>query len=303
MSDSLPELNRYRELIDEKLTGFLPEIDRKSRTLYESILYTLEAGGKRIRPVLLLMVCESVGGDVQGAIPYACAIEFIHNYSLIHDDLPAMDDDDLRRGVPTNHRVFGDGMAILAGDGLLSAAFEVIHMQYLIHLDKPDILRRHIRAGNEIARGCGIRGMVAGQAADLESEDIVISPELLDYIHINKTAALIRAAICAGAYLGGAKDEDVMYLSDFGENLGLVFQIVDDILDVTGETATLGKNTGHDESAHKSTYPSVHGLAESRERLEELTEKAAFAIEKTSLDASKKEKLIAFARELSKRVY
>jgi geranylgeranyl diphosphate synthase type II len=170
MKDNFYELYRYRERIDAHLEGLLPEIDSKSRTLLEAMRYTLGAKGKRIRPILLLLVCESVGGDVQAAIPYACAIEFIHAYSLIHDDLPAMDDDDLRRGEPTNHKVFGEGMAILAGDGLLSAAFELIHKEYLIYLDQPEALRRRIRAGAEIAKGCGCRGMVAGQAADLEAE-------------------------------------------------------------------------------------------------------------------------------------
>jgi geranylgeranyl diphosphate synthase type II len=303
MQDSFQELTRYRDLIDSHLEGLLPESDSKARTLFEAMRYTLAAKGKRLRPILLLLTCESVGGDVRGAIPYACAIEFIHSYSLIHDDLPAMDNDDLRRGEPTNHKVFGEGMAILAGDGLLSAAFELMHKEYLIYLDRPELLRRHIRAGAEIAKGCGCRGMVAGQSADLEAEGLVVSPELLDYIHINKTAALIRAAICAGAYLGGAGEQDIRYLSDYGENLGLAFQVMDDILDVTGETETLGKTVGKDEDAHKATYPSVQGLAASRERLAELTARATNAVEKTSINEGYKDQLSDLARAMARRVY
>jgi geranylgeranyl diphosphate synthase type II len=303
MKDSFQELSRLRELVDSHLEALLPEIDSQSRTLREAMRYTLAAKGKRLRPILLLLACESVGGDVREAIPYACAVEFIHSYSLIHDDLPAMDDDDLRRGEPTNHKVFGEGMAILAGDGLLSAAFDLIHKEYLIYLDRPELLRRHIRAGAEIAKGCGCRGMVAGQAADLEAEGLIVSPELLDYIHINKTAAMIRSAVCAGAYLGGAGEADVRGFSDYGENLGLAFQVCDDILDVTGETETLGKTVGKDAEAHKATYPSVQGLAASRERLFELTSRAASAIEKTSIDRGYKDQLSDLARALARRVY
>jgi geranylgeranyl diphosphate synthase type II len=214
-----------------------------------------------------------------------------------------MDDDDLRRGEPTNHKVFGEGMAILAGDGLLSAAFELMHKNYLLYLDKPDLLRRHIRAGAEIAKGCGCRGMVAGQAVDLESEGLEISPELLDYIHINKTAALIRAAICAGAYLGGAGEPDIRYFADYGESLGLAFQIADDILDVTGETEMLGKTVGKDEKSHKATYPSVHGLKASGERLSALTARAASAVDGMPVNGGYKDQLSDLARALARRVY
>ena len=303
MLDSSQELFRYRELIDSHLESLLPKIDNKSRTLFEAMRYTLSAKGKRLRPILLLMTCESVGGDANTAIPYACAIEFIHSYSLIHDDLPAMDDDDLRRGEPTNHKVFGEGMAILAGDGLLSAAFELIHKQYLGVLDQPELLRRHIRAGYEIAKGCGCRGMVAGQVADFESEGLVISHEMLDYIHINKTAALIRAAICAGAYLGGANDHEIRHFADYGENLGLAFQVEDDILDEVGDTETLGKAVGQDEKAHKATYPSICGLEASRDRLEELTSRAVIAINKTSINSGFKDQMSDLARALATRKY
>ena len=303
MLDSSQELYRYKELVDSHLLSLLPKIDNKSRTLYEAMKYTLGAKGKRLRPILLLMACESAGGDVNSAIPYACAVEFIHAYSLIHDDLPAMDDDDLRRGEPTNHKVFGEGIAILAGDGLLSAAFELIHRQYLAFLDQPEVLRRHIRAGYEIAKGCGCRGMVAGQVADFESEGIVISHEMLDYIHINKTAALIKAAVCAGAYLGGAGDQEIRYFADYGENLGLAFQVEDDILDASGDTETLGKTAGKDEPAQKATYPSVYGIKESKERLTELTQLAVTAIGKTSINDGYKDQMSDLARALVTRKY
>ncbi|WP_312091204.1 polyprenyl synthetase family protein, partial [Aminipila sp.] len=190
----------YKNLIDEHILDFLPEIDHKSITVYEAMKYSLTAGGKRLRPILLLAACEFVGGDVQNAIPYACAMEYIHTYSLIHDDLPAMDDDELRRGVPTNHVVYGEAMAILAGDGLLTSAFEAMNKDMLLYLDDPIKLKRRIRAIYEISKGAGCRGMVAGQVADIEAENKQCSKEMLDYIHLNKTAALITASVRAGAY-------------------------------------------------------------------------------------------------------
>ena len=266
-------------MVESNLAGLLPDAGMGSSTLLDAMSYTLRAPGKRIRPVLLLLACKAVCGNEKDAIPYACAIEFIHNYSLIHDDLPAMDDDDLRRGEPTNHKVFGEAMAILAGDGLLSAAFELMHKDYLLHMDDVAALKRRLRAGGAIAAGCGCRGMVAGQAADIEAEGRAASPDLLDYIHVNKTAALFRAALEAGAWLGGAKQTTVHALATYGENLGLAFQIVDDILDMEGETAVIGKTAGKDAEAKKASYPAVHSLAASRERLFELTERAIEAVE------------------------
>ena len=201
----------------------------------------MRAGGKRLRPVLLLAACEFAGGDINRALPYACAIEYIHTYSLIHDDMPEMDNDDLRRGMPTNHKMFGNAMALLAGDGLLSTAFEVMHKDELLYFDDSAKLKRRIRATYEISKYCGCRGMVAGQVADIEAEGKQCSKEMLDYIHINKTAALIMAAVRAGAHLGGADDQMMEALTLYAENLGLAFQIVDDILDVVGDEATLGK--------------------------------------------------------------
>ena len=271
------EIDRLRELTESHLAGLLPDVDPKSETLLEAMRYTLGAPGKRIRPALLFLACRAARGAERDAIPYACAVEFIHNYSLIHDDLPAMDDDDIRRGKPANHKVFGEGMAILAGDGLLSAAFELMHKDYLLYMDDAAALKRRLRAGEAIVKGCGCRGMVAGQAADIEAEGRAVSAGLLDYIHVNKTAALIRAAVEAGAWLGGAAPGTVRALSVYGENLGLVFQIVDDILDTEGETGDIGKTAGKDARDGKATYPALHGLEASRARLDELTERAVDA--------------------------
>lgn len=258
------EYNRLKAMIDEHILDFLPEVDHKSITLSQSMKYSLTAGGKRLRPVLVLAACDFCGSDMKMALPFACAIEYIHTYSLIHDDLPAMDDDDLRRGVLTNHKVFGEAMAVLAGDGLLNSAFEVMQKDMLLYFDDMDNLKRRLKACYEIARCAGIRGMVAGQVADMEAENKQCSKEMMDYIHINKTAALITGAVLAGAHLGGGDEEKRSDLSNWAEDMGLAFQIVDDILDVCGEEAEIGKKTGVDKKQNKSTYPSIYGLENSK---------------------------------------
>ncbi len=268
----------YKQIVEEHLTDFLPDIDHKSITLFESMKYSLMAGGKRIRPVLLLAACDFCGGKIEEAIPYACAIEYIHTYTLIHDDLPCMDNDDLRRGVPTNHKVYGDAVATLAGDGLQSAAYEAMQRDMLLYLDDPAALKKRIRAAYEITKGCGCRGVVAGQIADMEAEDKNCSPEMLDFIHLNKTAAMIVAAIRAGAALGKTDPEMLGNLTIYAENLGLAFQICDDILDVVGNAEEMGKKTGMDQENKKSTYPSIYGLEKSRQRLTELTDTAVNAL-------------------------
>lgn len=276
----MPELMRkkYKNLIEDHILDYLPDIDHKSITLYESIKYSLTAGGKRIRPMLLLAAAEFTGCKIEEAIPYACAIEYIHTYSLIHDDLPAMDDDQLRRGQPTNHIIFGEAMAILAGDGLQSAAFEAMTKDLFLYFDNEDKLKKRIRAANEIIKGSGCRGIVAGQVADIESEDRACSGEMLDYIHLTKTAALIVAAVRAGAQLGGADAETLENLTIYAENLGLAFQIEDDILDVIGSEEEMGKKAGMDEAKKKSTYPALYGLEASQKKLMELTETAVDAL-------------------------
>ncbi|MDR2089937.1 MAG: polyprenyl synthetase family protein [Clostridiales Family XIII bacterium] len=264
----------FKALVEEHILDFLPEVDPKSSSLYEAMRYSLKSGGKRVRPVLLLAACEFAGGEAREALPYACAVEYIHTYSLIHDDLPGMDDDELRRGLPTNHKVYGEGMAVLAGDGLLTAAFETMNKDMLIYFDDPVKLKRRIRASHEISKGAGCRGMVAGQAADIEAVGRSIAGGLLDYIHLNKTAAPVVAAVKAGAFIGGAPKELLAAIETYAENLGLAFQIADDILDVTGDENELGKRTGADRARGKPTYPELYGIEASRERLDELTQTA-----------------------------
>ena len=272
--------DEYKELVDQHLMDFIPNIDNKSISLYESMKYSLTAGGKRLRPVLLLAACEFAGGNIREAIPYACAIEYIHTYSLIHDDLPAMDNDDLRRGLPTNHKVYGDAIAILAGDGLLNCAFEAISKDMMLFYDSPEKIRKRVNAAYEIAKGAGVRGMVAGQVSDIEAENAIASKEMLEYIHLNKTGALIRAAIKAGLYLGNPTDSMINDLEKYSENLGIAYQITDDIMDVVGNPDEMGKAAGSDEKKHKNTYTSILDIDHARNRLDELTAKAVESIEK-----------------------
>ena len=271
--------NDYKKLVDEHLLDFLPNVDNKSISLYESMKYSLAAGGKRLRPVLLLAACEFAGGDVYEALPYACALEYIHTYSLIHDDLPAMDNDDLRRGLPTNHKVYGEALAILAGDGLLTSAFEAINKDMMLYFDSAEKMTQRIKASYEIAKGAGCRGMVAGQVSDIEGENTQYSNEMLEYIHINKTGALIKSAVRAGLYLGKPTSDMLDDLDRYAENLGLAYQIADDILDVVGNPEELGKATGSDEKKHKNTYTSINGMDASVKRLKELTDNAVKALE------------------------
>lgn len=272
--------DEYKELVDQHLMDSIPNIDNKSISLYESMKYSLTAGGKRLRPVLLLAACEFAGGNIKEAIPYACAIEYIHTYSLIHDDLPAMDNDDLRRGLPTNHKVYGDAIAILAGDGLLNCAFEAISKDMMLFYDSPEKIRKRVNAAYEIAKGAGVRGMVAGQVSDIEAENAIASKEMLEYIHLNKTGALIRAAIKAGLYLGNPTDSMINDLEKYSENLGIAYQIADDIMDVVGNPDEMGKAAGSDEKKHKNTYTSILDIDHARNRLDELTAKAVESIEK-----------------------
>ncbi len=268
----------YRKLFEDHIMDFIPDIDQKSITLYDSMRYSLTAGGKRIRPVLLMAACEFCGGKADEALPYACAIEYIHTYSLIHDDMPCMDDDELRRGLPTNHMVYGDAVATLAGDGLQSAAYEAMQRDMLLYFDNFDALKSRIRAAYEIVKGAGVTGMVAGQIADVEAENKRCSKELLDYIHITKTADMIIGAVRAGARLGSCSEEELENLTVYAENLGLAFQVCDDILDVEGDQELLGKETGHDEANSKATYPALYGMDESKKKLRELTDAAKEAL-------------------------
>ncbi len=268
----------YKELVERHIMDFVPNIDNKSISLYESMKYSLMAGGKRLRPVLLLASCEFAGGNIREAVPYACAMEYIHTYSLIHDDLPAMDNDDLRRGLPTNHKVYGEALAILAGDGLLTCAFEAITKDMMMVYDDQEKIRKRVNAAYEIAKGAGCRGMVAGQVSDIEAENAVASNEMLEYIHLNKTGALIRAAVKAGLYLGSPDDNMIDNMQKYAEYLGLAYQIADDILDVVGNPEEMGKSMGSDVKKNKNTYPSINGLDAAYRRLDEVTSKAVESI-------------------------
>ena len=236
--------------------------------------YSLLAGGKRLRPILCLAACELVGGDASKAMPTAVALEMIHTMSLIHDDLPAMDNDDLRRGRPTNHKVYGDAMAILAGDALLSRAFEMVAVR------SADVAaERLVKVVGELALVSGAPGLVGGQVVDLECEGKQVDLETLEYIHLHKTAALLRACVVTGALIGGASDAQVQAMRTYANGIGLAFQIVDDILDVTASSEVLGKTAGKDLLADKTTYPKLLGLESSRTRALELVGEAKAALQ------------------------
>ncbi len=267
-------LAERRRLVDEALERYLPAEDAEPATLHRAMRYSVLAGGKRLRPILVVAGAEAVGAAARQVLPTACALELIHTYSLIHDDLPAMDDDDYRRGRLTSHKVFGEAMAILAGDALLTLAFELIARNAAVTADG----RLACEVIADVARAAGSQGMVGGQVADLESEGKAISAAALDYIHLHKTAALIRASLRAGAMLGGAPPAALAAITAAGERLGLAFQIVDDILDVEGTLAELGKTAGSDQRKRKATYPALHGLEASRRRARALIEEAKAAL-------------------------
>jgi len=255
-------LSERCRLIEAALADALPEQPGTSAArLLEAMRYSLFAGGKRIRPVLALAACEAVGGRIESAIGLACALEMIHTYSMIHDDLPCMDDDDLRRGKPTNHKIYGEAMATLAGDALLTDAFKVLARSGDGGL--PPALVLEVVA--ELAEAAGSGGMVAGQAIDILSEGVPTDPTKLEYLHSKKTGALFLAAVRGGARLGGANEPQLERLSAYGRALGLAFQVTDDILDVEASTEQLGKRTHKDEARGKATYPALLGLEQSRE--------------------------------------
>ena len=262
---------KYRvDYIEKLLKEYMPEEKGYQKTIFEAMNYSLKAGGKRLRPILTLEACRIVGGNEEDAIPFAIAIEMIHTYSLIHDDLPALDNDDLRRGRPTNHKVYGDAMAILAGDGLLNYAFEIM-LKSSIGKENP---AKYLNAINEIAKSSGVYGMIGGQVVDIESEDKKIEMEKLDFIHLNKTAAIIVGCMRAGAIIGDATEKQLENITKYATNIGLSFQIADDILDITGDESKLGKKVGSDIDNNKSTYPSLIGLEKSKEIANDLINEA-----------------------------
>ena len=270
--------DEYKSLIEDNLTSFLPDPGEHAGILRESMAYSLSIGGKRIRPVLLLASCDAAGGDVTAAIPYACAIEFIHTYSLIHDDLPAMDDDDMRRGKPSNHKVYGEAIAILAGDGLLSSAAELIAGQALPLKGDKDALYAHSRAAFEILTRAGASGMIAGQTADVANEGNEATPGLVRFIEEHKTADLLTAPVRAGLMLAGASEDMIKDFTTYAYNLGIAFQILDDILDYEGSSELMGKTLGKDIEQDKCSYVNVHGMNAARSELGRLTDEAKSAI-------------------------
>ncbi|MDP3386464.1 MAG: polyprenyl synthetase family protein [Eubacteriales bacterium] len=280
--------------IDQHLSLYLPESDNRQKNIYESMRYSLNAGGKRIRPILMMAVFEIFKPNEEDIImPLACAVEMIHTYSLIHDDLPAMDDDDYRRGKLTNHKVFGEAMAILAGDALLNKALEtVLQNQDLMSLS-PEIILSCLKM---LMRSAGTEGMIGGQVVDMFVAER--SMEYLEYMHRLKTGALIRAACQIGAVAGGASEEEILKISQYSDYLGLAFQIKDDILDVTAEESDLGKPIGSDEKNDKLTYVTLLGLKESESLLEQYTEQA---IESIKHLGDKSQRLVEMAEYLLER--
>lgn len=284
-------LDRYlaekAALVEKGLASLLAREDEYPQSLHSAMHYSLFAGGKRLRPILVTASCESVGGCIDEALNVACAFECIHTYSLIHDDLPAIDDDDMRRGRPTCHKVFGEAAAILAGDALLTAAFEIIAKA---PVDDKSVL---LRATLELARAAGSTGMIGGQMIDIESEGKDIPFPVLEYIHIHKTGELILAAVRCGALIGRASEEELTRLTRYGRSIGLAFQIADDILDVEGSASELGKSVGGDSKKGKATYPAIMGLEESKKRATELVD---IAVDSLSTFDSKADPLREIAR-------
>jgi geranylgeranyl diphosphate synthase type II len=263
--------------VDAALDRFLPQESELPHSLHKAMRYSVFAGGKRVRPILMLAACQAVGGDSERALPAACAMEMIHTYSLIHDDLPAMDDDDFRRGNPTNHKVFGEAIAILAGDALLTEAFKLASDPRFTGGCEPAGLLTVI---HEIAACAGSHGMVGGQVVDMESEgnhDIDLAT--VQYIHTHKTGALIKASVVAGALLGQVGEQQLAAITRYGEAAGLAFQIADDILDIEGTTEEIGKDAGSDEARGKATYPAVMGVAAAREEARAMMDEAMRALE------------------------
>ena len=292
------ELKEYvrtrRAAVDRALEGLLPAAIVRPVTIHKAMRYSLFAGGKRLRPILCLAAAETCGGKTTTALPLACALECIHTYSLVHDDLPSMDNDDFRRGRPTCHKAFGEGIAVLAGDALLTVAFEIAC--------KAEPTRRYpLRAiFHELATGAGSRKLIGGQVADLEGEGQPITRAQLRYIHENKTAALLTTSVRLGAMSANASASDLSAISKFGRALGLAFQVIDDILDVTQTSAKLGKSAGKDVAAQKATYPAVLGLEKSRAEAKRLTNQAHAAL---GVFGKKADTLRALANYLLERDY
>lgn len=277
-------LDEKKKVIDEALDRFLPGEASYPSIIFKAMRYSIFAGGKRIRPALCLAAAEAVsnGATAAALLPVACALELIHTYSLIHDDLPAMDDDDCRRGKATSHKMFGENIAILTGDALLTEAF---HLMAGRNLGERVPAQKLLTVIEEIAEAAGYYGMVGGQVVDIQSEGTQIDAETLHYIHTRKTGALIAASVRAGAMLSGADQRELEALATYGSNIGLVFQIADDILNVAGDRSSMGKNTGSDATRGKLTFPALIGLEASRQKAREIVEEALAAIQQFDLRA------------------
>lgn len=274
------EMSSYTSHINQALKEYLPEKESYFKTIYDAMNYSLEAGGKRIRPMLMQLTYEAVGGK-ESIDAYLCAIEMIHTYSLIHDDLPAMDNDDYRRGKLTNHKVFGEAIAILAGDGLLTEAFRIMLKDALTHGGEERLYAAYL-----LSEAAGVEGMIGGQVLDMESEDKSIDLETLDLIHLNKTGALIASATKMGAVLGGASPREINLFEAYGKYIGKVFQVVDDILDATSTIEELGKPIGSDAENHKNTYLKFYSVEKCYEIAEELTLKAVALLQQIEGDTT-----------------
>ena len=269
-------LDERRRLVEAALDRVLAPDDAWPATIHRAMRYSVFAGGKRIRPILVLASGEAVGGERDETMPLACAVEMIHTYSLIHDDLPAMDNDDLRRGKPTSHKVFGEAIAILAGDALLTRAF---HIMASVPADWDAArVRRRLLATATLGEACGTAGLIGGQVLDLESEGQAIGPDQLETLHRAKTGALLGACVRGGAILGAADEGDAGRLERYGAAIGLAFQIVDDVLDATAGSAQLGKTPGKDRAAGKATYVGIHGLDRARRMAQDLLAEALDAV-------------------------
>ena len=267
-------LGARRAAVEQELERLVPPESERPATIHRAMRHSLFAGGKRVRPILFVAAAEAVGGDSPGVFASACSLELVHTYSLIHDDLPALDNDDLRRGRPTCHKVFGEAMAILAGDALLTRAFQALAEDVALPAE------RRIALVGELARAAGtVEGMIGGQVEDLEAEGEPVTADRLDYIHRSKTGAMLRGSVRMGAIWAGADAGEFARLDDYGRQVGLAFQIVDDILDVTADSATLGKTAGKDAEQQKATFPALYGLEESRRMARQRYEAALLALE------------------------
>ncbi len=292
---------KYQSLADlanSYMDNEIQENEGLEKTIYSAMRYSILAGGKRLRPVLGLAVAELFDSPPGPVLPYACAVELIHTYSLIHDDLPAMDNDDFRRGKATNHKVFGDAVAVLAGDGLLNHAFESMLKYTLSSAQTREDYKKKVNAMQLIAQSSGVKGMIAGQVIDIESEGKKLSPHALKYMHKCKTGALIRASVIAPAILCDATQDQIKSLGDYADNIGLAFQIKDDIMDVESSLEVMGKPQGSDAELGKSTYVTIFGAEESKKMLFEITNNA---IDSLSIFGTKSEFLIGIAKYLANR--